>query len=469
MQDKTSAVPHRINMFTLIMITAAFVANLRSLSLMAETGLNLIFYAGLAALFFLLPTALVSAELATGWPEQGGVYVWVKEAFGERWGFTAISLQWTQMIIGMVALLVFIAGALAFMFNPALAENKLFLLLVILLVYWIATYLNLRGMKMSSRISTVCFLSGVLLPGLLIIILSIVYILSGNPVQLDLSLTKANLIPDFTCIGNIVLLAGFILVFMGIEVSAVHAKEVKNPQRDYPIAIFIVGLMMFVIYVLCALAVAIVVPESKIHMNVGVMAAFTDFFAAFHLSWLVPLIALLVAFGATGTISTWILGPIKGLQVAAQSGDLPQILQEVNEKGIPKNLLILQASLVSLFGVLFVIVPGVTNAYWMLLALTILVYFVMYILLFLAAIRLRYSRPEVHRAYKIPGGKVGMWLVCGVGLLTALFTMFVCFFPPKQVHVPNTPLYVAIMSVGLIIIVLIPQIIYQFKKPDWVP
>ena len=77
-------------MFTLIMITAAFVANLRSLSLMAETGLNLIFYAGLAALFFLLPTALVSAELATGWPERGGVYVWVKEAFGERWGFTAI-------------------------------------------------------------------------------------------------------------------------------------------------------------------------------------------------------------------------------------------------------------------------------------------------------------------------------------------------------------------------------------------
>jgi amino acid transporter len=254
---------------------------------------------------------------------------------------------------------------------------------------------------------------------------------------------------------------------MGIEVSAVHVNKVKNPQRNYPIAIFIVGLMMFLINVLCAMAVAIVVPERKIHMNLGLMAAFTDFFASFHLSWLVPFIALLVAFGAIGTISTWISGPIKGLQVAAQSGDLPPIFQVVNEKGIPINLLILQASLVSVFGVLFVIVPGVTNAYWMLLALTILVYFVMYILLFLAAIRLRYSRPEVHRAYKIPGGKAGMWLVCGVGLLTAMFTMFVCFSPPKQVHVPNTPLYVASMSVGLIIIALIPQIIYQFKKPSW--
>jgi len=141
----------------------------------------------------------------------------------------------------------------------------------------------------------------------------------------------------------------------------------------------------------------------------------------------------------------------------------------VNENGIPKNLLILQASLVSVFGLMFALVPGVNNAYWMLLALTILVYLVMYILMFLAAIRLRYSRPEVHRAYKIAGGKAGMWFVSGVGILTVLFTMIVGFFPPKQIPAGNDALYVAIMGVGLLIIVLIPLIIYQFKKPGWIP
>jgi len=467
MPDKQSAVPHRINVFTLIMITAAFVASVRNLPMMAETGLNMIFYALIAALLFLIPTALVSAELATGWPQQGGVYVWVKEAFGERWGFTAIWLQWFQMVIGMVPVLAFIAGSLAFVFNPALAANKLFLLLVILAVYWGATYLNLRGMKTSGRISTVCFLCGVLLPGLLIIILGIVYLLSGDPVQLDLSLSEANLVPDFTSISNIVLLAGFIFVFMGIEVSAGHANEVKNPQRDYPIAIFVAGLLLFFINVIGAMAVAIVVPQSKISLNAGLMVAFTDFFAAFHISWLVPIIALLVAFGAIGQISTWILGPIKGLQVSAQSGDLPPILQKVNKNGIPQNLLILQASLVSVFGLLFEIVPCVNNAYWMLLALTILVYLVMYVLMFMAAIRLRYSKPEVPRAYKIPGGKVGMWLVSGVGLLTVLIIMFVDFFPPKQVPVGNTAQYVATLGVGIIIMVLIPLIIYHFKKSSW--
>ena len=104
----------------------------------------------IALVLFLIPSALVFAELATGWPEQGGVYVWVKEAFGERWGFTAIWLQWFQMVIGMVMVLAFIAGSLAFVFNPSLAGNKLFILLIILAVYWGATYLNLRGMKMSA-------------------------------------------------------------------------------------------------------------------------------------------------------------------------------------------------------------------------------------------------------------------------------------------------------------------------------
>ena len=465
--EKVAAVPHKINVFTLIMITAAIVISVRNLPMMAETGLNMILYAGIAALVFLVPTALVSAELATGWPQQGGVYVWVKEAFGERWGLTAIWLQWFQMVIGMVSVLVFIAGAVAYVFNPALAANKLFILAIILVVYWGATFLNLRGMQMSGRISTVCFLCGVLIPAIVIISLGIAYLLSGNPVQLDLSLTAANLIPDFTNISNIVLLAGFIFVFMGIEVSAGHANEVKDPQHNYPVAILLAGIMLFVINVVGALAVAIVVPQSKISLNAGLMEAFTDFFAGFHISWLVPVVALLVAVGAIGQISTWILGPIKGLQISAQSGDLPPILQKVNKNRIPRNLLILQASLVSMFGVMFALVPGVNSAYWMLLALTILVYFVMYILMFLAAIRLRYSRPEVERAYKIPGGKVGMWLVSGVGLVAGLFTMVIGFFPPAQVPVGNTMQYVATLAVGLIIIVLIPLIIYQFKKPSW--
>lgn len=468
MTDKTSATPHRINMFTLIMITCAIMVSVRNLPMMAETGLNMIFFVLIALVLYLIPAALVSAELATGWPQQGGVYVWVKEAFGERWGFTAIWLQWFQMVIGMVTVLAFIAGSLAFVFNPSLAGNKLFILFVILAVYWGATYFNLRGMKASGRISTVCFISGVLIPGILIIGFGVLYLLSGDPVQIDLSLSAASLIPDISSISSIVLLAGFIFVFMGIEVSAGHANEVENPQRNYPIAIFMAVIILLIITLFGAIAVAIAVPQKHISLIAGILEALTDFFAAFNLHWLVPIIALLVAFGAIGQISTWIAGPVKGLLVTAKSGNLPPSLQKVNENGMPKNLLIVQASLVSVFGLLFTLVPGVNDAFWMLLALTILVYLTMYAMMFLAAIRLRYTKPDVPRAYKIPGGKAGMWIVGCLGLSTVLFTMIVSFFPPKQLPIGNAPLYVTFLGLGLLIIVLIPLFIYHFKKASWV-
>jgi len=468
MTDKTSATPHRIKEFTLIMITCAIIVSVRNLPLMAETGLNMIFFVLIALVLFLIPAALVSAELATGWPQQGGVYVWVKEAFGERWGFTAIWLQWFQMIMGMVMILAFIASSLAFVFNPSLAGNKLFLLLIILAVYWGATYFNLRGLKMTGRICTVCFISGVLIPGILIISLGVLYLLSGAPVQIDFSLSEANLIPDMSNISSIVLLAGFVFVFTGIEVSAGHANEVENPQRNYPIAIFITGLILLIIYILGVMAIAIAVPQKQISLTAGIFEALTNFFAAFNLHWLVPIIAFLVAFGAIGEISIWIVSPIKGLLSTAKRGNLPPSLQKENENGMPKNLLIVQASLVSLFGLMFVFVPIINDAFWMLLALTTLVYLTMYAMMFLAAIRLRYTKPDVPRAYKIPGGKAGMWVVGGLGLLTVLFTMVVDFFPAKQLPIGHAPLYVTFMGLGLLIVVLIPLIIYHLKKPSWV-
>ena len=206
MQDKPHPARHKISIFTLIMITGAMIVSARNLPMMAETGLQMIFFMAIAALCFFVPIALVAAELATGWPKQGGVYSWVKEAFGERWGFVAIWLQWSMMTFFMLTVLYFIGGSLAFIFKPELAQNRFFLILVILIVYWGATLLNLRGMKASGLISTVCLISGVILPMALIIGLGIIYLIRGNPVHLDLSLTTGNLFPRLNNIGNIVML-----------------------------------------------------------------------------------------------------------------------------------------------------------------------------------------------------------------------------------------------------------------------
>lgn len=458
---------HKLGVFSLVMIAASFVVSVRNLPMMAETGLQMIFFALIAVGAFLMPVALVAAELATGWPKEGGVYVWVKEAFGDRWGFVAVWLLWFQMVIGMTGVLSFIGGMLAFVINPELANNKIFLVAVMLAVYWGATMLNLRGMKASSMISTICFIFGVFVPGILIIALGVIYLFQGNPIQIDLALTAKNLIPDMGNIHTLVLLFGFIFVFSGMETSAVHASEVENPQKNYPFAILLAALLLVGINVIGAMSVAVVIPQKDISLVSGLMEAFSMFFAKFNLKWLTPIIALLAGVGAMGQVSTWIVGPVKGLLATAKCGDLPPYFQKVNENGIPKRLLILQATLVSAVALMYAVVPNINTTFTMLLALTILLYLGMYVLMFLAAIRLRYKEPDVPRAYKVPGGNIGMWIIAGIGLLTSFFTFYVGLFPPSQLKIADPGGYVKFMVIGSVISLIIPLVIFQLKRPSW--
>ena len=449
----------KINIFPLVMIVAAFAISIKYLPMIAETGLFMIFFILVAAVTFLIPSALVSAELATGWPEKGGIYVWIKEAFGNSFGFTSVWLQWMQMIFGTVTVLMFISSAFAFVISPALVNSRVYMILMIIGIYWIFTLLNMRGMKTSSYISSVCVLVGVFIPGALIIILGTLYVLLGLPIHLNFTLSFNNFIPSFSDIKNIVLLTGFIFVFMGIEVSAGHANDIKNPKRNYPIAIFLVVFLLLFMNVMGSMAVGIVIPHNQISLVSGIFDAFAIFFSKFHIGWMTQIVAVMVAFGAIGQISTWILGPVKGLSATADSKDLPSFLQKVNSRGIPVPLLIIQASLISLFAFMIMFIPKINSVFWILLDMAALLYLLMYMMLFAAAIKLRYKKPEIHRAYKVPGGKFGIWVVSGIGFLICVFAFTIGFFPPNQLSVSNVTFYECFLIIGTIIITAIPFVI----------
>ncbi|MEE8639169.1 MAG: amino acid permease [bacterium] len=464
--NRTSPVSRRVlSVFTLAMINVAIIASLRGLPTMAEYGLTAVFFFVVAALVFLIPTALVSAELATGWPKRGGVYVWVKEALGPRWGFLAIWLQWLQNVIWYPTVLSFAAATFAFVISPALANNKFYALAVILAVYWGATLVNFRGMKTSGWISTAGVIGGTLVPGALIIGLGIAWLALGNPSQVQLS--GAAFVPDLGKMSGVVLAASTLLFFAGMEVSATHAQEVKNPQRDYPKAIFIATLVVLAVFILGTLSIAVVVPGEKISLVAGLMQAFTVFLDKFHLAWLIPVVALLIAVGVFGQISTWIAGPSKGLLAVARQGYLPPFLQRVNRHGVQTPILIVQALIVTALSLVFLLMPTISSSYWILTALTAQLYLVMYVLLFISALRLRYTEPGVARAYKVPGGKLGMWLVTGVAVAAAAFTIAIGYFPPAQLQTGNVFFYDAFLVLGMVIVFAVPLLVYQFRRPGW--
>lgn len=458
---------NKISLFTLIMISSALVISVRNFPAQAETGMHMIFFALFAAIGFFIPTALVSAELATGWPKHGGIFAWVEEAFGKRMGFVSVWLQWTYMMIGSIPMLYFVGGSLAFVFMPHLATNKLFMLFIVLLITWAATLWNFNGLKASGKISTIGFLGGVIIPGSVIILFGLAYVLMGNPVQFNTALTTDNILPDLSQITTLVLLLAFMRTFTGIEVSASHAKDVKNPQRDYPIAIFTVVILALVLNVLGSLSVAAVVPQHEISLNSGIMEAFKVFFAKFDISWLVPVLGILAAVGAMGEITTWTLGPVKGVHASAKAGLLPKALQKTNSKGIPVNLLLIQATVISIIGGGLLFLPQLNTAFWMANAIAVCIYLFMYATMILACLRLRYSQPKVKRAYTIPGGMFGIWLLSIIGLATLAFGFIMAFLPPQQLHIIDPAVYTMITVSGITALLVVPFAIYALRKPSW--
>lgn len=438
-----------LTIFSLTMITVGSVDSIRNLPATALFGSQLISFFLLGAFFFLIPTALVSAELASGWPKQGGIYIWVKEAFGKKAGFLAIWLQWIENVIWYPIILSFVAGTVGYLINPALANSPYFLWLIIVLSFWGATLVNLKGMRSSTIFSNVCAISGLLLPMALIIGLGAAWILDGNPVQINFSLNT--ILPDFHDSSLWVSLTAIILSFCGIEIATVHANDVENPQRAFPLALIYSVTIILVTLILSSLAIAVILPQNEINLVAGIMQAFHAIFTRYHLVWMMPLVALMMVTGGLGSVSNWIIAPTKGLLVAAEDGNLPLLFQRSNKAGAPVVLLIIQAVFVTLLSTLFLFMPSVNGSYWLLTALAAQLYMLMYLLMLAAAIKLRISQPKHPRAFSIPGGLLGVLVVAGIGIIGVMITIGVSFIPPEGINVGNTAYYELTLILGLLI------------------
>lgn len=453
---------HALTIFSLTMLTVGSVDSIRNLPATALFGSQLIVFFVLGALFFLIPTALVSAELASGFAEQGGVYVWVKRAFGRKTGFLAIWLQWIENVIWYPTILSFVAGTFGYLINPKLVENPYFLWAVIVTCFWGATFVNLRGMRASATFSNLCAISGLLLPMALIIGLGAVWVLGGNPVQVKLDMQSIS--PQWNESSMWVSLTAIMLSFCGIEIATVHANDVANPQKAFPRALTYSVLIILSTLILGSLSIAVVLPNHEINLVAGIMQAFHAFFAQYQLVWLMPLIAFMLIMGGLGGVSNWIIAPTKGLLVAAEEGNLPVFFTHTNKHGAPTPLLILQAVLVTVLSALFLFMPSVNGSYWLLTALAAQLYMLMYLLMFAAAIKLRFSVPNQERPFKIPGGNAGMIMVAGVGIIGVLATLFVSFIPPGSIDIGSTARYEITLLGGLILMCLPPFVCFWLQE-----
>ena len=461
----------KLSVATLAIMNVTAVVSLRGLPAEAEYGLSSAFYYLFAAIVFLIPTALVAAELAAMFADkQGGVFRWVGEAFGKRMGFLAIWLQWVESTIWYPTVLTFGAVSLAFIgmndaHDMALASNRLYTLVVVLAIYWLATFISLKGMSWVGKVSKIGGLVGTIIPAGLLVVLAIVYLVSGGHSQLDF---KGDFFPDFSNFNNLVLASSIFLFYAGMEMGGIHVKDVDNPSVNYPKAVFIGSFITVLIFVLGTFSLGIIIPKNEINLTQSLLVGFDRYFDFIRASWLSPIIAIALAFGVLAGVLTWVAGPSKGIFAVGRAGYLPPFFQKTNSIGVQKNILFIQGGIVTLLGLLFVVMPSVQSFYQILSQLTVLLYLIMYLLMFAAAIYLRYNMKKANRPFRIGSKGNGlMWLIAGVGFLGSLLAFVLSFIPPGQIAVGSNAMWYSVLVIGCIVVVAAPLIIYAMRKPSW--
>ncbi|GIM95953.1 APC family permease [Paractinoplanes toevensis] len=452
---------HYISWIALALMTTSSVASLRAAPTMAVYGLACIFLYIVPAIVFLLPTSLVSAELASGW--TGGVYNWVSQGLSKPMGFLAVWCQFAMTIFYYPSLLGFVASTLAYVINPDLASSGIWTAIVIMVCYWSGVWVSSRGTGSVAGLASGGLIIGTLIPGVVLVLLGTVFLGQGN--ESAAPMTAGNLLPAWAGLASLVLIVNNFLSYSGMEMNAVHVGSLKNPGKEFPKSMFLSMGLVLLIFILPALAISWVVPADQLSLTAGVMQAFDAMFAQFGSQWLTPIVGIMLVAASLGGMLTWLAGPSKGLlMISRQEGYLPPFLQKLNRRGVQQNILVTQGLVTTVIALAYAFIPDVSSVYWIFSVITTQVYLIVYLLMFVAAVRLRRTQPDHPRGYRAPM-LVGL---CGVGFAASLAALLIGFIPPSQFGSGDVGVYVGIVAGGALGLgLLVPYLFFRFRKPSW--
>ena len=320
------------------MMMVASVGSIAQLSDSATFGLGAITVYLIPAILFLLPVGLVSAELATS--HEGGIFVWVREAFGDRTGFQATWFVFMNSVTLYPSLLSFGAAALATAFGrPDLAGNGAYMGAVVLVGFWGATCIVSKGMSTSTGLGNIGVGFGTIVPAFALIFFMFAWLIDDKPSATPLHLSDVT--PPFTGLSSIALVVGTFVAFAGLELNAVHIKHLKGRPKSYIKAVVAAAVLVVVMYMLGSIAISVAVPDASLELTSGASQAFTVYADGFGIPGLSNILSGLLVLGAVAASIAWIAGPSRSMWLVGRAGYLPQRFQKVNQNDVQMPILLL--------------------------------------------------------------------------------------------------------------------------------
>jgi amino acid transporter len=443
----------------LLLFNIAAVLGPRWIAAAAHNGTSSISLWILAAVGFFVPTAMVIVELTSRFPQEGGLYAWSKDAFGDFHGFVAGWTYWIYTIFYFPALLLASASMSAYVVGPsgaALAQNRMFLLVGSFVLLIVAVGMNLVGLNIGKWLQNAGGVS-TYLPLLILAVLGFILVRAHGSVSY---FTVANMMPHWNW-GTVNFWPQIAFAFTGLEIGSMMSEEVRDPRRTFPRAIFASGGLIAVIYIVGTLAVLSLLPAADVDTKSGVFQAITAGSTVLKIGFVGILAAMLVSVGNAGGVGSTVAGVSRVPFVVGLDRYLPAAFGKIHPKWkTPYVAILVQAGISGVILLATQINETANSAYQILVDATTIVYFISLMYMYTAAIRLAYrkDRTTTPGAVLIPGGVVGVWIASLLGIFVVLGGIALSFIPPAESA--NKFLFVAKLVIGTVVSVLLGLVLY---------
>ena len=416
-----------------LLFNIATVLGPRWIAAAAHNGTSSISLWVIAAVFFFVPSALVINELSSRFPHEGGLYIWSKEAFGDFHGFVAGWCYWIYTVFYFPGLLLASASMSAYVIGESgarLEHDRTFLLLVSMGLLLVAVVLNIIGLNIGKWLQnaggTCTYLPLLLLVG----VAGLLWMRQGSVTHFSFG----SVLPTWNW-DTVNFWSQIAFAFTGLELVSAMSAEVRDPQRTLPRAVYGAGVLIAAMYIVGTLAVLVLVPAADVSVTSGVFHAITVGSIALKVGFFGILAALLVTVGNAGGVGSTVAGIARVPFVVGIDRYLPAAFGKIHARWrTPYVSILVQAIISGLVLLASQINQSTRDSYQQLVDAAIILYFIPFLYMFAAAIRLsgRKDRANSKQAVLIPGGIPGVWIVSGVAFLITLLSIALSVFPPGE-------------------------------------
>jgi len=425
--------PRVMGVWDVLLFNVVTVLGPRWIAAAAHNGTSSMSLWALAAVFFFIPTGLVITELSTRFPEEGGLYAWSKDAFGEFHGFIAGWNYWVYTLFYFPALLFASASMAAYIggigYAP-LAQDRTFLLIGSFVLLFVAVFMNIIGLRIGKWLQNAGGVSTFLPLMILVVVAVMVWLRQGSVTQF----MWRNMLPHWDW-NTVNFWPQIAFAFAGLELVSCMSEEVREPRKTFPRAILGSGVVIASLYIAGTVAVLLVMKDVAVDPKSGAFQAITIASGILKVGALGMIAALLVTIGNAGGVGSTVAGIARVPFVVGLDRYLPSAFGRIHPRWeTPYVSILVQAIISGVILLLSQINETTVSAYQILVDSTNILYFIPFLYMYAAAIKLAYrpDRYDSPGAVLIPGGTLGVWIAAGLGFFVCLAGIILSLIPPGE-------------------------------------